>query len=89
MNSERKEQRSGCDCSVLQMAVVEQTYTGELYSAFLSQMLTPPQVTDENIELPQQCSRTFNLVQIYDVNSGKILPCFPSEMKWNVFADIK
>lgn len=74
------------------MAVVEQAYAGELGSAsffFLSGMLTPPQVTDENIELPQQCSGTFNLVQIYDVNRGKILPCCLSEMKWNACADIK
>lgn len=66
------------------MAVAEQAYASDLCSAFLSRMLTPPQVTDENIELPQQCSSTFNLVQIYDVNRGKILSCFLSEMKWNV-----
>lgn len=71
------------------MAVVEQAYAGELCSAFLSLMLTPLQVTDENIELPQQCSSTFNLVQIYDVNRGKILPRCLSEMKWNLCADIK
>lgn len=58
---------------MLQMAVVEQTYAGEPRSAFLSPMLTPPQVTDENAELSQQCSSTFNLVQIYGVNREKIL----------------
>lgn len=85
-------ERRGCDYNVLQMAVVEQAYARKICSAsffFLSQMLTPPQVTDENTELPQQCSSTFNLVQIYDVNREKILPCSQSEMKWNVCTDIK
>ena len=51
LNSEREKQRVGCDRNVLQMAVVEQAYAGKSSSAFLSRMLTPPQVTDDDIEL--------------------------------------
>lgn len=58
------------------MAVVGQPQAGELtvfvfFVSPLSPALTLPAVTDENTELPQQCSSTFNLVQIYDVNKGK------------------
>lgn len=61
--------------TVLQMAVVGQPQAGKLTGFFfvspLSPVLTLPAVTDENTEHPQQCSSTFNLVQIYDVNKGK------------------
>lgn len=74
------------------MAVVEQA--GKLSGFFffaspLSLVLTLPAETDENTELPQQRSSTFNLVQIYDVNKGKFSLASCRGMKWRACKDIK